>query len=206
MIAQKTHPSPMRKVNHNVLLAFTGLLLLLPQPAFAHLEGEDLGGFQSGFMHPVFGLDHLLAMLAVGIWGAQMGGRNVWTLPVTFPLIMAAGGILGMSGFVLPHVELGIALSVVALGVAIALAWNAPEWIALLLIATFAIFHGYAHGVELPNAVDPTAYASGFVVATGLIHLAGIGVGLTLGRLWKGNVSRAAGVLIAVAGVYFAAG
>lgn len=135
-----------------------------------------------------------------------MGGRNIWTLPVTFPLIMAAGGILGMSGFALPHVELGIALSVFVLGLAIALAWKAPEWVALLLIALFAVCHGYAHGVELPNAVDPASYAIGFVVATGLIHVAGIAIGLLLGRPWKGQLSRALGAAIAVTGLYFATG
>ncbi|MEO0810145.1 MAG: HupE/UreJ family protein [Pseudomonadota bacterium] len=175
-------------------------------PAFAHLIGGELGGFQSGFTHPIVGIDHLLAMLAVGIWGAQMGGRNVWTLPITFPFIMAAGSVLGMSGFVLPHVELAIALSVFILGLAIAFAWKAPEWLALLLIAIFAIFHGYAHGAELPQAIDPTSYANGFVVATGLIHIAGIGIGFMLGRLWKGQFSQALGVVIAMMGLYFALG
>ncbi|MDA7949643.1 MAG: HupE/UreJ family protein [Hyphomicrobiaceae bacterium] len=186
-----------------VVVAFVSLA---PESASAHVESGALGGFQSGFTHPILGMDHLLAMLAVGIWGAQMGGRNVWTLPVTFPLVMAAGGILGMSGFVLPHVELGIALSVLVLGLAIAFAWKAPEWIALLLIAVFAVFHGYAHGVELPLAVDPASYAIGFVVATGIIHVAGIGIGLLLGLLLKGRLSQALGGAIAVAGLYFATG
>lgn len=187
-------------------LTIVAFVSLLPSEASAHLEGGALGGFQSGFTHPIFGLDHLLAMLAVGIWGAQMGGRNIWTLPVTFPLIMAFGGILGMSGFALPHVELGIALSVFVLGLAIALAWKAPEWAALLLIGVFAVFHGYAHGVELPRAADPASYAIGFVVATGLIHVAGIGIGLLLGRPWNGQLSRALGGAIAVMGIYFAIG
>ena len=186
-----------------VIVAFTSIV---PHPASAHLKGGALGGFQSGFTHPIVGTDHLLAMLAVGIWGAQMGGRNVWTLPVTFPLIMAAGGILGMSGFALPNVELGIALSVLILGIAIAFAWKAPEWAALLLIAVFAVFHGYAHGVELPRAVDPASYANGFVVATGLIHIAGIGIGLLLGRPWRGQLSQVLGAAIAVTGLFFAAG
>jgi len=179
---------------------------LAPASASAHLDGGALGGFQSGFTHPIVGIDHLLAMLAVGIWGAQMGGRNVWTLPVTFPLIMAAGGIVGMSGFALPQVELGIALSVFVLGLAIAFAWKAPEWAALVLIAVFAVFHGYAHGVELPRAVDPASYAIGFVVATGVIHVAGIGIGLLLGQAWKGRLSQTLGGAIAVTGLYFAAG
>lgn len=179
---------------------------LMPEPALAHVEGGELNGFQSGFVHPVLGLDHLLAMLAVGIWGAQLGGRNVWSLPVTFPLIMVVGAILGMSGVPLPSIELGIAVSVLALGAAIALAWKAPEWAALVLVAVFAIFHGYAHGAELPKAVDPVAYANGFVVATGLIHVVGIGIGLVLMMPWKGQLSQALGAAIAVTGLYFVAG
>ena len=185
-------------------LAVLATACLAPEFAFAHLESGALGGFQSGFAHPIFGMDHLLAMLAVGIWGAQMGGPNVWTLPITFPIVMAVGGILGMSGFVLPHVELGIALSVLILGLAIAFAWKAPEWVALSLIAVFAIFHGYAHGVELPRAVDPASYAIGFVVATGFIHVVGVGIGLLLGLLLRGRLSQALGGAIAIAGLYFA--
>jgi len=185
-------------------LAILAFATHVPESASAHVESGALGGFQSGFIHPIIGIDHFLAMLAVGIWGAQMGGRNVWTLPVTFPLIMAAGGILGMSSFALQYVELGIALSVLILGLAIAFAWQAPEWAVLLLISVFAIFHGYAHGVELPRAVDPASYAIGFVVATGVIHIAGISIGYILGRPWKGRLSRALGGLIAAAGLYFA--
>jgi urease accessory protein len=178
-------------------------LACLSFPALAHTEEGAVGGLLSGFSHPLFGLDHLLAMLAVGIWGAQMGGRLIWTLPVAFPLVMAAGGLLGMAGFTIPHVETGIALSVLALGLVITLALRPPEAIALLLIAIFAIFHGYAHGIEMPSAADPAAYGAGFVAATGLIHVAGIGIGLTLGRLWNGQLSRGIGGLIAAAGVYF---
>ncbi|WP_419913696.1 HupE/UreJ family protein [Hoeflea sp.] len=187
------------------VLIVCALTCLAPVSAYAHFEGGTLGGFQSGFAHPIIGADHLLAMLAVGIWGAQMGGRSVWTLPVTFPLIMAAGGIFGMSGLPLPNVELGIALSVFVLGLAIGFAWKAPEWAALLLIAVFAVFHGYAHGVELPRAVDPASYSIGFVAATGAIHVAGIGIGLLLGRLWKGRLSQSLGGAIAATGLYFAA-
>ncbi len=171
--------------------------------AEAHVAGGAMGGFASGFQHPLFGLDHLLAMLAVGLWGAQMGGRAVWTLPVTFPLIMTVGGIIGIAGFAVPGIETGIALSVLALGLAIAFAWRPHEAVALALIAVFAFFHGYAHGAELPAAADPAAYAVGFVLATGLIHIAGIAIGLLVGRLWHGWVSRGIGTAIAAGGVYF---
>ena len=179
------------------------LLLLVSEPAFAHITQGSLGGFGSGFEHPLTGADHFLAMLAVGVWGAQMGGRPVWTLPVTFPLIMAMAGLAGMLGLPLGHVELGIALSIIALGSAILLAWRPAEIVALLVVGVFAVFHGYAHGVELPNATDPADYAVGFVVATGMIHLLGIGVGLLLRRPFEGRLARALGGAIAAGGVYF---
>lgn len=184
-------------------VAVVTLAFFAAGPAEAHVAGGLLGGFASGLQHPIFGLDHLLAMLAVGIWGAQMGGSRVWTLPVTFPLIMAFGGIAGMTGLYLPSVEIGIALSVLALGLAIAFAWRPFEPVALAMIAVFAVFHGYAHGVELPGAADPAAYATGFVIATGAIHVAGIGIGLALGTLFRGWVSRGLGAAIAVSGLYF---
>ena len=171
-------------------------------PASAHIVGHA-AGFSSGFEHPLTGLDHFLAMLAVGIWGAQMGGRAVWTLPVTFPLIMAVGGFAGMLAVPMPSIELGIALSILVLGGAIAAAWRPPELVALALIAVFAICHGYAHGAELPQAADPAEYAVGFVLATGMIHVAGIGVGLALSRPFDGVLARALGALIAVGGVYY---
>lgn len=185
---------------------FLVLVVLFPTAAFAHSGAGVIGGFQSGFLHPITGYDHLLAMVAVGIWGAQMGGRSVWTLPVVFPLVMAVGGFFGAIGVPLPHVEILIALSVLGLGGAIALQWKAPEMIAIAAVGIFAVFHGHAHGAELPGAADPVAYGIGFVVATGLIHLAGIGFGLVLGKLMNGWVSRGAGALIALAGVYFLIG
>jgi urease accessory protein len=179
------------------LFATTGGLLALgvylpPAPAAAHIIQGAQGGFGSGFAHPLTGPDHFLAMFAVGLWGAQMGGRPVWALPVVFPLIMVFGGIAGMIGIPLPGVEIGIALSILALGMAIALAWRPAEWIALILIGFFALCHGHAHGAELPLSADPADYAIGFVLATGMIHLFGIGVGLALhkpvgGRLAPGS-------------------
>jgi urease accessory protein len=177
--------------------------ILFVSPASAHTGTELIGGFVSGFEHPLFGADHLLAMLAVGIWGAQLGGRAVWTLPATFPLIMALGGLAGILGLYIPQVETGIALSVLGLGLVIAIAWRPFEIVALTLIAVFAIFHGYAHGLELPAAADPAAYSAGFVIATGVIHLAGIGIGLLAGKAFHGWLSRGLGGAIALSGVYF---
>ena len=186
------------------LAAFAAIVLtLMPGGAVAHIIQGQAGGFGPGFEHPLTGPDHFLAMFAVGVWGAQMGGRAVWALPVTFPLIMAVGGLAGMLGLPLPHVELGIALSILALGSAIAFGWRPVEAIALILIGAFAICHGYAHGVELPNSADPADYAAGFVIATGLIHLLGVGIGLALNKPMEGRLSRALGAVIAAGGVYF---
>lgn len=178
-------------------------VIALPTVAEAHVLAGEGGGFLHGFEHPLSGLDHMLAMFCVGLWGAQMGGRSVWSLPIAFPLIMVAGGMMGIAGIPLPAVESGIALSIIVLGVAIACLWRPPEWLALAVIAVFAIFHGYAHGAELPNAADPADYAFGFVVATGLIHLAGIAVGLGFQRLHGGRFARALGGLIGLGGAYF---
>ena len=178
-------------------------LVISSRAAGAHITQGMAGGFGQGFEHPLTGPDHFLAMFAVGIWGAQMGGRAVWALPVTFPLIMATGGLIGMAGLPLPHVELGIALSILALGTAIALRWHPIEAIALALIGVFAICHGYAHGVELPSAADPADFAAGFVMATGLIHLLGIGVGLALGKPFGGKLAQILGAAIALGGVYY---
>ena len=184
-------------------LGFGLVLFLTPQPVAAHIIQGAQGGFGSGFEHPLTGPDHFLAMFAVGLWGAQMGGHRVWTLPVTFPLIMVVGGIVGMLGIRLPGTEVGIAVSILALGLAVALAWRPAEWIALCLIGFFALCHGYAHGAELPLSADPADYAIGFVLATGMIHLFGIGVGLGLNKPMAGRLSRALGAVIGLGGIYF---
>jgi urease accessory protein len=171
--------------------------------ACAHVTGSLPGGFSSGFEHPLLGFDHLLAMLAVGVWGAQIGGRSLWMLPVAFPLMMVVGGMIGISGIAIPHIELGIALSVLCLGLAIAFNWHPLEVISIGLIGIFALCHGYAHGLELPNAADPRAYAIGFVLATGLIHLSGIGIGSLSNIVGEGSLSRLVGITIALAGIYF---
>ncbi len=197
-------PNPGTALRRFSLCVASGAGLFLPvQSAAAHIINGTQGGFGSGFAHPLTGPDHFLAMFAVGLWGAQMGGRPVWTLPVAFPLIMVVGGIVGLAGVQLAGIEIGIALSVLALGLAIALAWHPAEWAALILIAFFALCHGYAHGAELPLSTDPADYAIGFVLATGMIHLFGIGVGLGLSKPAGGRFARALGAAIALGGVYF---
>jgi urease accessory protein len=157
----------------------------------------------SGFLHPFGGIDHLLAMVSVGLWGAFLGRPLVHVLPVVFPAMMVAGAILAMFGVPLPPVELGIALSVLVLGGCIALSFKAPVWAASLVVAVFAVFHGYAHGKELPSAADPVSYSAGFVLATGLLHVSGIGIGLLNGRPSGVVAIRSFGGVIAALGIWF---
>jgi urease accessory protein len=153
-------------------------LALSATPALAHTT-KGLGvGFVSGFIHPLTGVDHILAMVAVGIWGTQLGKPAIWLLPVTFPLVMSFGGALGIRGVPLPGVEIGVAAAAAVLGLMILLVARPPLAIAAVLVGFFAIFHGYAHGVELPKAAYPLAYGVGFVLSTGLLHLTGIALGL----------------------------
>jgi urease accessory protein len=184
-------------------IAISAFCLMIAAPAFAH-TGEGLaGGFAGGFAHPFFGPDHVAAMLAVGLWGAFLGMPALLVLPVMFPLVMAAGGALGILGVPLPSVEIGIAASAVVLGLMVALAAKPNLWIAAILVGIFAIFHGHAHGAELPEGADAVAYSLGFVIATGLLHLTGIAFGL-LAQWPAGRIAvRAAGSLIAIAGLVF---
>jgi urease accessory protein len=179
------------------------LLTLLAAPAFAHVGDGLAGGFVGGFEHPLFGPDHVVAMVAVGLWGAFLGAPAIWLLPVVFPLVMAFGGALGILGVPVPGVETGIAVSAIVLGLMVALAARPPLWIAAVLVGAFAIFHGHAHGAELPPGADAVAYSLGFVVATGMLHLCGIAFGL-LTRWPAGRIAvRAAGGAIALAGGVF---
>ena len=187
-------------------LLVAALALLVATAAQAHTGAGVGGGFASGFTHPLFGWDHVVAMVAVGLWGAFLGAPAIWLLPVVFPIVMALGGAMGVAGIPLPAVETGIALSGVVLGLLVALAVRAPLWIAAVIVGLFAVFHGHAHGTELPAAANPFAYAAGFVIATGLLHLAGIGFG-TLTRSQAGTWAvRAAGVVIAAVGAAFLTG
>jgi urease accessory protein len=180
--------------------------VLAPGAALAHTGEGVVGGFLSGFTHPILGFDHVVAMIAVGLWGAFLGQPAIWLLPVVFPLVMAFGGLAGVLGMPLPGVEAGIALSALALGAMVALALRPPLWVAAILVGAFAIFHGHAHGTELPAAASPLAYGVGFVIATGLLHLSGIALGL-LARWPMGlRAVRVGGGLIACAGLFFLVG
>ena len=186
----------------HVTAATVLLLVLVGMPASAH-TGSMSGGFVGGFAHPLFGPDHVVAMVAVGLWGAFLGAPAIWVLPIVFPLVMALGGVIGILGVPLPGVETGIALSAIVLGMMVALAAKPPLPIAAVLVGVFAIFHGYAHGAELPPGTDAVAYSVGFVVATGLLHLTGIAFG-QLARWRAGRMAvRVAGGAIALAGVAF---
>lgn len=171
--------------------------------ATAHSGTGLAGGFVSGFLHPLSGFDHLLAMVSVGLWGAFLGRPLIVALPVIFPTVMAVGGVMGIAGVPLPPVEFGIALSVLVLGAMIAGKVAAPVWLASLIVAIFAIFHGYAHGKELPSAADPVGYSAGFVFATGMLHVIGIGIGVIADRPGGATIVRGLGALVMIAGVWF---
>ncbi|MET0090157.1 MAG: HupE/UreJ family protein [Candidatus Thiodiazotropha sp.] len=180
--------------------------LLFSQSTLAHTDIAMGGGLMNGFLHPVSGWDHVVAMIAVGLWGAFLGRPAIWLLPITFPLVMAFGGALGVAGIPVPSVELGIALSAVILGLMVALASRPPLWLAALIVGVFAIFHGHAHGTELPQAAGPMAYSIGFVVSTSLLHVSGILFGL-LARWPAGKLAvQTGGGLIALTGVGFLTG
>jgi urease accessory protein len=178
-------------------------LVLIGTPAMAHTGTGLAGGFVSGFAHPLTGPDHLLAMVSVGLWGAFLGRPLIYALPVIFPGVMVLGAALGMLAVPLPTVEIGVALSVLVLGACIALALRTPVWVACAIVATFGIFHGYAHGRELPSAADPVGYSVGFVLATGMLHVAGIGIGFLNDRPGGARLTRGLGAAIGVAGGCF---
>ena len=181
--------------------------MISPNLAFAHIgQGDIGGGFVSGFLHPVLGFDHVVAMVAVGLWGAQLGQPAIWVLPVTFPLVMAFGGVLGGMGVPIPGIEIGIAVSAIALGLMVTFAVRPPLWMAAILVGIFAIFHGHAHGAELPESANAISYSVGFVVATGSLHALGILIG-AINKWPQGRkVLRACGALIAACGGYFLIG
>jgi urease accessory protein len=182
------------------------LFLGLPSFVFAHAPEGAGGGFFTGFLHPILGFDHLIAMVAVGLWGAFLGDRALWILPIVFPSIMAVGAAIGIIGLEVPLVEFVIALSGVVLGALIALRFKAPLAVAMVLVGIFALFHGYAHGTEMPGQISAFTYGAGFVIGTGLLHLAGIGIGFAT-RLPRGELMvRGCGGVISVIGLTYLVG
>ncbi len=184
-------------------LATAVVTALWPALAWAHIGQGRAEGFLAGLRHPVSGLDHVLAMVSVGLWGAQLGAPAVWLLPVTFPMVMALGGMLGLLGVPLPGVEAAIALSGILLGFSVAAEWRPPLGVAAVMVGFFAVFHGHAHGSELPAGANGLLYSIGFVVATGTLHASGIALGLVHRWGWGRLALRVAGGLVAAAGAFF---
>lgn len=201
--ASTTHTEPAKRC----FALMVSMACIVPATsALAHAQTGVAGGLISGLLHPVLGIDHLVAMVAVGLWGAILGAPAIWILPITFPLVMALGAVAGVAGVALPGVEIGIAASALALGAAVVARARPPMWAAAVLVGFFALFHGHAHGTEIPAASNPLAYGVGFVVATGLLHVAGILIGLLV--RWPAGllVVRSCGALIAGIGAWFLAG
>ena len=191
------------RINLSIYLSAWALLLLWASPALAHVEQGQAVGFITGLEHPWSGLDHVLAMIAVGIWGAQLGNPALWILPVTFPMVMSLGAMMGLLGIPLPGIEIGIAVSAILLGVMVLGEIRPKLYIAAVMVGFFAIFHGHAHGTELPAGQSGLLYSMGFVIATGVLHGIGILIG-TIHRWPAGKMAlRGAGAFIAVMGVFF---
>ena len=185
------------------LILFFLLVLLVAAPALAHIERGQAEGFFSGLSHPVSGLDHVLAMVAVGLWGAQLGAPAMWLLPVIFPMVMAMGGVLGLLGIPLPFVEIAIAFSALLLGIMVMSEARPPVAVAAIMVGFFAVFHGHAHGTELPVGQSGLLYSMGFVMATGCLHGVGIAIGL-IHRWPAGKIAlRIAGAGVALGGAFF---
>jgi urease accessory protein len=185
------------------ILAAIALLLILPFSAFAHVQGGQAAGFVTGLEHPWSGLDHVLAMIAVGLWGAQLGNPAIWILPVTFPIVMSLGAMMGLLGIPVPGIEIGIALSAILLGMMVLGELRPKLALAATLVGFFAIFHGHAHGTELPAGQSGLLYSIGFVMATGCLHGLGILIGV-IHRWPMGKLAlRGSGGLIACMGIFF---
>ncbi|MBD0413867.1 HupE/UreJ family protein [Oryzicola mucosus] len=184
-------------------------LTTLPSAAFAHVGGGEASGFAHGFMHPIGGVDHILAMVAVGVFAYVLGGRALYLVPASFVGMMIVGFLLGTSGVDLPLVELGIGLSSVVIGGAAAWGRSVPTVVAMALVGVFAVFHGHAHGAEMPGNASGFLYAAGFILATASLHLAGIAASIGAAALvgkYARPVARAVGALFAVGGIGVLAG
>jgi len=175
------------------------ILVAAASPAFAHADHGLVSGFSSGFMHPLGGLDHLLAMVSVGLFASLLGGRALWAVPASFLGMMLVGGFLGLTDIEVPAFELGIAASVVTLGGAVALGrqWSVPA--AMALVGIFAVFHGYAHGAEIPAGTGAALYSAGFILASAMLH--GLGLKFGLATLHQARTGRIAGAAIAASGL-----
>ncbi len=181
--------------------AIAFVTLLMPLVCFAH-PGHDLHpGLLAGFIHPFSGLDHLLAMIAVGLWAAQLGGRALWMLPATFITAMLAGAAVALSGVAIDGAESMIVASVLALGLLIVLFARVSVVTGAMIVASFAFFHGYAHGVELPAATSAVSYMTGFAIATAVLHLIGVGIAIVLSSQRSLSATRWAGALTLLGGV-----
>jgi urease accessory protein len=184
-----------------VIMLFS--FLLYAQSVEAHVHKGEAVSFFSGLKHPISGLDHVAAMIAVGLWGAQLGAPAIWVLPVAFPMVMAMGGMLSLLGMPLPGMEIAIAASAILLGAAVMMELRPPLALAAAVVGFFAIFHGYAHGSELPAGESGLLYSVGFVMATGCLHAVGISIGLVHRWNWGQRALRLAGAAIALAGLFF---
>jgi len=182
---------------------FALLALALPSFAHAHIGTAEASGWMHGLSHPFGGLDHICAMIAVGLWAAQMGGRALWRVPLAFVSVMMLGGLLGMAAIPVPFIDAGIGMSLLVLGVLIAAAVRLPLSVSIAMVGVFALFHGYAHGAEMPQSVSGLGYAAGFTLATALLHASGMGIALFLKHLGRVKLLRATGGAVAVCGGYF---
>jgi urease accessory protein len=196
-------------MHRGIIRGITSVLALAPTAALAHPSAGTTVGFVQGFAHPIGGLDHVLAMVAIGILAFQLGGRALWALPATFVTVMALGGLTGAAGVTLPYAEVGITLSVVVLGALIAARVKLPLVAAVTAAAVFAVFHGHAHGSEMPQEAVALVYGAGFMLATVVLHGAGLALGASASRIGQAvqEISvRAAGTAVAITGIVLVAG
>jgi len=190
----------MKQSLHRFASLFAACAILFPSLAFAHVGVGEQQGFLFGLSHPFSGFDHLVTMIAIGLWAAQLGGQARWAVPLSFVMVMAFSGLLSMYVSPLPFVESGITLSLLILGLLIAATVRLPVMVSILIAATFAVFHGSAHGAELPPNISALTYASGFVTATALLHLSGIGIASLLNKYDRSQWLRLTGVAVVLCG------
>lgn len=187
-----------------LIKGLSACLFLVSASSFAHTGVGQASGFLHGFGHPIGGADHMLAMVAVGLWAAQIGGRALWVVPCTFVSVMVLGGMLGISGVPIPYVEEGILVSILVLGVLIVGFFKLSLLYSSLIVGLFAVFHGHAHGAEMSDSFGAAAYAIGFSLATAMLHLVGMGLGVVMQKTNLQMISRFAGGAITLSGIYLA--